>query len=85
MGLFGRIINKLQQSASNGRNSTQLILLFQENKTFADLALQTFQRCVAERGLELNQPMLRDAEQAVSNFPGITMGQFLNDYINKYF
>lgn len=83
MGLFGNIVNKLQQSASNGRNSTQLILIFQENKTFGNLALHTFQRCVAERGLELNQPMLRDAELAVSNITDITMGQFLNDYINK--
>jgi|GEM_PF-2966981 len=83
MGLFRSIASGLLQAASNGRNSTLLILIFQENQGFARLAFQQFQRCVAERGLELNDQLMRDAEREVSKYPKLTMGQFLDGYVNK--
>ncbi len=83
MGLFGNIVNKLQQSANNGRNSTLLHLVFQENQNFASLALKTFQRCAAERGVEFNEQLMSAARREVSNDPDLTMGRFLDDYSNK--
>lgn len=83
MGLFRSIASGLLQVASNGRNSTLLITIFQDSQGFARLAFQLFQRCVAERGLELSDQLMRDAEHEVSKYPNLTMGQFLDGYVNK--
>ena len=83
MGFFRSIASGLLNAASNGRNSTQLILIFQDNPGFARLALQQFERCVAERGLELTDQLLRDAEREVSKYPKLTMGEFLDGYVNR--
>lgn len=83
MGIFRSIASGLLNAASNGRNSTLLILIFQENPGFARLALQQFERCVAERGLELTDQLLRDAQREASKYPKLTMGQFLDGYVNR--
>ena len=83
MGLFQSIVGGLQQAASNGRDATQLMLVFQENQSFARLAFQQFQRCVAERGMVLTEQLMRDAQGELSKYPKLTMGQFLDGYANK--
>lgn len=83
MGFFRSIASGLLQAASSGRHSTQLVLIFQENQGFARLALQQFERCVAERGLELNAQLMREAQREVSKYPKLTIGQFLDGYANK--
>jgi len=83
MGFFRSIASGLLNVASSGRNSTQLILIFQDNPGFARLALQQFERCVAERGLELTDQLIRDAEREVSKYPKLTMGEFLDGYVNR--
>lgn len=80
MGLFNSIVGGLQQAASNGRNSTQLRLIFQENQGFAQLAQQTFERCVAERGLKVTSHMITDAQDELLMNPTQTMGEFLDGY-----
>jgi len=83
MGFFRSIASGLLNAASNGRNSTLLILIFQDNPGFARLALQQFERCVAERGMQLTDQLLRDAEREASKYPKLTMGQFLDGYVNR--
>lgn len=83
MGFLQSIASGLLNAASSGRNSTLLILIFQDNPGFARLALQQFERCVAERGLELTDQLLRDAEREVSKYPKLTMGEFLDGYVNR--
>ena len=83
MGLFRSIAGGLLNAASKGRNSTKLILIFQDHQGFANLAMQQFQRCLAERGLDLNDQIFFDAQREVSKYPNLTMGEFLDGYVNK--
>ena len=83
MGIFRSIAGGLLNAASSGRNSTQLMLIFQSDQKFARLAQQMFERCVVERGLELTEHLVRTAEREVSRYPELTMGQFLDGYSER--
>ncbi len=78
MGFFRSIAVGMLDMASRGRNNTLLALIFQDNPKFAGLALGIFQRCLAERGLQLTESILTEARREVSKYPSLTMGEFLD-------
>lgn len=78
MGFFRSIAVGMLDMASRGRNNTMLALIFQDNPKFAGLALNIFQRCLAERRLQLTEIILIEARREVSKYPSLTMGEFLD-------
>lgn len=83
MGFLSALANGILKISSHGSNTTKLILIFQEHAGFSKLAFQQFQRCAAERNIELNDQILQHAEREVAKYPQITMGEFFNGYANK--
>jgi hypothetical protein len=78
MGFLRSIAGGMLNMASRARNNTQLGLVFQEDPGFARLAMRTFERCLAERGLELTELVVVEARREVSKYPSLTIGQFLD-------
>ncbi len=83
MGLLQSIAGGLVNAASRSRNGTDLAFVFHANPQFSQVALNTFQRCLSERGLQLTELIMTEAQQEVAKYPRLTMGEFLDGKVNK--
>ena len=81
MGFMRNIAIGLLDAASKGRNSTLLMLIFQDNQRHAKVAIDIFERCLAERGLILSEALLNEALREVSKYPRLTIGEFLDGIV----